>query len=70
MMRKKLFYYMAGVIAGFYTVPDDDFHSDMYELLTAIPEILTTCDDWQDPSSHHFIRTRLSRKPGFSNDPE
>lgn len=70
MMRKKLFYYMAGVIAGFYTVPDDDFHSDMYELLTAIPEILTTCDDWQDTSSHHFIRTRLSRKPGFSNDPE
>ena len=68
MLRKKLFYYWFYVIPHMIAVPDDSFHSDIYEIFESIPDVLLNDHDWQDSNSRQFIRTRKERKPGYKDE--
>ena len=65
MMRKKLFYFRFGIIPQIYTVPDDNFHDDMYEIFEGVPDVIFGDHDWQDEKSYHYNRTRIERMRGF-----
>lgn len=65
MLRKKLFYFYFGVIPKIWALPDDSFHNDMNEVFESIPDVLLNDPSWQDETSHHFIRTRKERMPGW-----
>jgi hypothetical protein len=64
MLRKKLFYLAFGVVPRFITVPDiDDFHDDIHEIFTAIPNVLYRDHTWQDEDSVFGRRAREERIP-------
>ncbi len=65
MVRKTLFYWRFGVVPQMHTVPDDSFHSSLYELFTGVPDVLLNDHDWQDPEAHHVRRSQAERMPGF-----
>ena len=64
MMRKKLFYMAFGVMPWFYTVPTaGQAHDDIYELFSAIPDVIYRDHTWQDSDSRNGNRTRDDRMP-------
>lgn len=66
MQRKKLFYVSFGVLPIFHpTYCDNMFHNDIDEIFDLIPEILLNNDDWQNPESKQFQRTREERNPTY-----
>ncbi|MBR2175940.1 MAG: hypothetical protein IJ861_03205 [Clostridia bacterium] len=66
MMRKKLFYLEMGILPKFYTVPCDImFHSDIYEIFEALPNVIYQDHSQQEEGSEEAVRTRKERKPGY-----
>ena len=64
MMRKKLFYMAFGVMPWFVTVPTaSQAHDDIYELFSAIPDVIYRDHTWQSPNSRNGNRTRDDRMP-------
>ena len=64
MMRKKLFYMAFGVLPMFCTVPTvSQAHDDIYEIFSAIPDVIYRDHTWQKPDSLNGNRTRDDRMP-------